>query len=256
MCEFAWGLGFMWPFARKRIVDNDTAAWHRENFTWLIEQFGPEAFAKTKLVLPKPGYFPSEGEKDHALASRIFNRVKAYCGMTAWEVDLVVDNNPLAEQSPVSAAMVAPQKHALGTFGVAGNRIQISYVPSLLSRPEQLIATFAHELAHYLLATAREAPPCEDDEKEFLTDLTAVYLGFGVFLANARFTFETLQSGNMHGWRWSRSGYLPEADLIFALALFLEAKACDPADAIACLKPHLAGMLRRAVKERGWQQAQ
>ena len=240
----------MWPFARKRIVDDDTAAWHLENFTWLIEEFGPAAFAQTKLVLPKPGYFVTDGKKGHALALRMFDQVKTYCGMTAWDVDLAADNNPLAEDAPVSVAMVAPQKHAAGMFSVAGNRIQTSYVPSLLSRPEHLIATFAHELAHYLLATARKPPPCADDEKEFLTDLTAVYLGFGVFLANARFTFETLQSGNMHGWRWSRSGYLPEADLIFALALFLEAKALDPAPALACLKPHLAKLLRRTVRER------
>src|SRR5205085_12416082 len=51
---------------------------------------------------------------------------------------------------------------------------------SLLAHPGRLIATFAHELAHYLLATAPTSPPCEDDEHEFLTDLTAAYLGFGV----------------------------------------------------------------------------
>lgn len=140
--------------------------------------------------------------------------------------------------------MVAPQKHALGTFGVAGNRIQISYVPELLERPDQLIATFAHELAHYLLATKHSEPPCADDEKEFLTDLTAVYLGFGVFLANARFNFE----GLVHGWRMARSGYLPEADLIFALALFIEAKGVDPDLALGCLKPHLTAMLRRTLR--------
>jgi hypothetical protein len=245
----------MWPFSHKRIVDDDTAAWHLENFSWLIGQFGSSAFARTKLVLPQPRYFAIDGEKGHALAVRIFDQVKAYCGMSAWEVDLVVDDNPLAEDEQPSAIMIAPQKHAAGTFAVAGNRIQISYVPALLQRPAQLVAVFAHELAHYLLATARQPPPCEDDEKECLTDLAAVYLGFGVFLANARFTFETLQSGNMQGWRWSRAGYLPEADLIFALALFLEAKALDPTPAIACLKPHLAGMLRRTVKERGWRKS-
>ena len=61
--------------------------------------------------------------------------------------------------------------------------IVISYVPALLKRPDHLIATLAHELAHYLLATARDSPPCEKEEREFLTDLAAVYLGFGVFLS-------------------------------------------------------------------------
>jgi hypothetical protein len=236
----------MWPFRRKPIVDVDTASWHLENFTWLIEEFGPSTFAKTQLVLPRPGYFKAEGTRDHNFAVRIFDQVKAYCGMSEWEVDLVVDDNPLAVRTEISRAMVKPQKHALGTFGVAGNRVQISYVPELVQRPDQLIATFAHELAHYLLATARSEPPCADDEKEFLTDLAAVFLGFGVFLANARFNFE----GLMHGWRMARSGYLPEADLIFALGLFIEAKGADPDLALGCLKPYLATMLRRTMQDR------
>ena len=121
----------MWPFTRKRIVDDDTAAWHLENFTWLIEQFGGNgAFAKLKLVLPKPEYFTAGGKRDHAFAARIFDQVKAYCGMREWEADLVADDNPLAQRGEPSAFMVAPQKHALGTFAVTGNRIQISYVPA------------------------------------------------------------------------------------------------------------------------------
>jgi hypothetical protein len=44
------------------------------------------------------------------------------------------------------------------------------------------------------------------------------------------------------------SGYLPEADLIFALALFIRAKAGQADEACACLKPHLAWMLRKALR--------
>lgn len=241
----------MWPFTRKLIVDDDTATWHVENFAWLVRQFGGAGgLEHSKLVLPAKGFFVSDGEIGHAFALRIFDQVKAYCGMSEWEADLVADDNPrAADQGTGSLAMVAPQKHALGTFGVAGNRIVISYVPALLKRPDHLIATPAHELAHYLLATAREPPPCEDDEREFLTDLAAVYLGFGVFLANGRFYHASYQAGTMHGWRIGHSGYLPEPDLIFALALFIQIKAIDPAPAISCLKPHLAAMLRRTLRD-------
>jgi hypothetical protein len=242
----------MWPFARRPIVDDETAAWHIDNFAWLVRQFGGSAgLTQSKLVLPGPGFFVADGETGHALALRIFDQVKTHCGMSDWEVDLVADTNPLADQSTRSLAMVAPQKYALGTFGVAGNRIVISYVPSLLKRPEQLIATLAHELAHYLLATRREAPPCEEDEREFLTDLAAVYLGFGVFLANARFFHESYEHGPTHGWRMGHSGYLPEPDLIFALALFIQTKAIDAGAALARLKPHLAAMLRRTLRDLG-----
>lgn len=236
----------MLPFRRRPIVDAETASWHLENFAWLVEEFGPSRFANTQLILPKPGYFKTEGDRGHDFAVRIFDQVKAYCGMGKWEADLVVDDNPLAIRLEISHAMVASQKHALGTFGVAGNRVQISYVPELLQRPEQLIATFAHELAHYLLAMARSETRCADDEKEFLTDLTAVYLGFGVFLANARFNFE----GLANGWRMGSSGYLPEADLIFALSIFIGMKQIDPSMALRCLKPHLAAMLRRSIQTR------
>ena len=117
-----------------------------------------------------------------------------------------------------------------------------------LKRPDRLIATFAHELAHYLLATASEPLPCEDDEIEFMTDLAAVYPGFGGFLANARFEFEGMNDGAMQGWRWQRAGYLPEADLIFTLALF-RAKGLDGDPTRGALKPHLQKMLRRALDE-------
>jgi hypothetical protein len=242
----------MWPFSRKLVVDADAADWHVENFAWLVQQFGgAKGVAQSKLVLPKPGYFIAEGEQGHAFAIRIFDQVKAYCGMTDWPVDLESDDNPLAADSSRSLAMIAPQRHAVGTFGAAGNRVVISYVPALLKRPDYLIATLAHELAHYLLATAKEPPPCEPDEREFLTDLAAVYLGFGVFLANARFRHETFSDGSLQGWRIGRSGYLPEADLIFALSLFIVTKAIDPEPACSSLKPHLAGMLRRTLQELG-----
>lgn len=240
----------MWPFTRKRVVDAETAAWHVENFSWLLRQFGGGgAFAAAKLVLPKPGFFDSAGEQGHALAERIFNQVKNYCEMRDWEVDLVEDDNPLAREAPVSPAMIAPQRHALGTFAVGRGRIQISYVPALLAWPERLIATFAHELAHYLLATTPEPPLCANDEMECLTDLAAVFMGFGVFLANSRFHVETFSDGPMQGWRMGHSGYLPEADLIFALALFLRAKGLGAEAASDSLKPHLGKLLRRALRD-------
>jgi hypothetical protein len=239
----------MWPLKPKQIVDADTAAWHVENFEWLARQFSENGeFERVRLVLPRPGFFTGNGEKGHALALRLFTQVKHYCEMDEWEVDLVADDNPAARNQSWSFGMVAPRRHALGTFGISGNRIQITYVPALLQRPDQFIATMAHELAHYLLAAAGERPVCEDDERECLTDLAAVFMGFGVFLANARFNMQTYSDSQIQGWRWDRAGYLPEADLIFALALFLRAKELEAEEACAGLKPHLAGLLKRAMK--------
>jgi len=240
----------MWPFKRGPVVDADTAEWHAENFAWLVETFGGnDAFSEATLVLPRPGFFPSDGEVGHSRALRIFERVKHYCGMEEWPVGLVEDDNPAAEAALLSPAALVHGRHAQGTFSIADGDVQISYTPALLADPQRLIATFAHELGHYLLATAPTRPPCSDDENEFLTDLTAVYLGFGVFVANTVFEFEAISDGTRQGWRMGRSGYLPERDVMFATALFIAVKGLDPEPACECLKPHLAKLLRSALRQ-------
>ena len=67
----------MWLFMRKPIVDADTARWHADNYAWPAAWFGGNwALAAATLMLPKPGFFPSQKEKGHDKASRIFERVK------------------------------------------------------------------------------------------------------------------------------------------------------------------------------------
>ena len=240
----------VWPFRANKLLHTDTANWHLENFEWLVRNFNENnAFGDAELVLPAPGFFPTDGEKGRELAERIFARVKEYCGMSEWEVKLVPDDNPLAKSQSLAVGMVQPQKHALGTFGFDGEVIEITYAADLVERPDRLISTFAHELAHYLLVTAKEEPPCDREEHEFLTDLTATFLGFGVFIANSRFEYQQFQDGAMQGWQMGRSGYLPEADIIFDLALFLRSKKVDPEIAKKHLKAHLAKLLDRGIAQ-------
>lgn len=239
----------MWPFSRKAIVDADTARWLLDNMAWLEREFGEVAgYPRRSLVLPRPGFFRNDGETGHALALRIFSDVKDYCGMSDWPVELVADDDPHAAPAARSLGTVVPQRYAAGRFVVDDERVQITYAPALLRQPEQLVATFAHELAHYLHAAAKTPPPCEDNEYEFLTDMTSVFLGFGVFAANACFQFEQYQDGLMQGWQSSRSGYLPEPDIVHALALYLRLARAEAEPAASCLKPHLATLLHRALR--------
>lgn len=87
----------------------------------------------------------------------------------------------------------------------------ITYNPLLASQPEQMVATFTHELAHYLTATASEPPP--------------------------------------GGWESSRNGYLSEAEHAYALAIFLGLKKIPIANALKYLKPSIKSMLKKAAKE-------
>jgi hypothetical protein len=55
---------------------------------------------------------------------------------------------------------------------------------------------------------------------EPLNDLLTVFLGFGVFTANAAFRFEQHQDGRSQGWSARRLGYLSEEQFGYALARF------------------------------------
>jgi hypothetical protein len=152
-------------------------------------------------------------------ASDLFNAVKEIAGLADWHVILEKGEAREAQSSPSLVEGAFSENYALGTFSVEGNTPVIRYNPSLLKNPDALIATFAHELAH-LLIDGIGNPPGGHDLHEHATDCAAVYLGFGIFLANGARNFEQFQEAGMHGWRADASGYLSENTLVTALAIF------------------------------------
>jgi hypothetical protein len=115
---------------------------------------------------------------------------------------------------------------------------------SALDRPSDLVGTMAHELAHQRLLGEGRADPAAFDN-ELLTDLTAVYHGFGVFLANN----PRKSTGKLSHWPGTtlfRPEYLSEPMLGYALAHLAWFRDED--------RPAWAGHLRwapRAVFQQG-----
>jgi hypothetical protein len=111
---------------------------------------------------------------------------------------------------------------AAGVYSGAGRggRQVITLDRSNAAEPARLIAVIAHELGHVrLLGERRIASDREDQEP--LTDLLSVYLGMGIFAANAAFDFS--QTGlylGRQGWRAQRLGYLTEQMFGYGLAWY------------------------------------
>ena len=74
------------------------------------------------------------------------------------------------------------------------------------------------------------------------TDVTAAFLGFGVFGANDVLNFEQ----NHEGWQGGKTGYLSEEEWIFSLAIFLNLKLIKPDATKPYRKPHLFRWLQKA----------
>ncbi len=123
----------------------------------------------------------------------------------------------------------------------------ITYASDLLSQPAALVATLAHELAHYLLATVKEEPPGGLELHELATDLTVAFAGFGVFGANSAFAFEQFGQAGRQGWRSQRRGYLSERTWSLALATFLVLSE-QPGAADQWLKPGVRDMVSEASR--------
>lgn len=113
--------------------------------------------------------------------------------------------------------------------------------------PCRLVATFAHELSHYLIHADGSMPPGGAELEEHATDVTAVFLGFGVFMANGAKNFAQFQNEAESGWEMRRLGYLSEEALAAALAMFVRMAGEDAGAAEAGLKDYLRGVFRSTL---------
>jgi len=241
----------MWPFGARTYLDPDDEEWQIETWRWFLAKFGGLADLKrSPLVLPTRQFFPPTQKTGHERAEYIFEQVKRLARMPGWSCRLLAQ--------PRRAELLVGQYVALkpitqgpaGTFGFDADEVVITYEPSSLDDPGQLIATLAHELAHYLLLRWRNDVPGGEEMHEPATDLMTVYMGFGVFGASAAFSFNS----DSTGWQWSRHGYLSQRAWVFALAVFLEMRNDSPETVKPFLKQHLysdLGVALRYLKRGG-----
>ncbi len=238
-------------FKSKPLLSVDDAEFQVATYKWLLKNYGGEDFYKnTKLVLPTKEFFPSKVESEEEAAVETFNTVKGFAGMQDWPCRLErqeEDVNPLV--SPTIAVRNVPT-NPLGTFEAKDQtEVVITYNPVIVANPAQLVATFAHELAHYLTGSCKEEPPGGWENWEFATDIAATFLGFGVFMANSASNFSQFADLDSQGWQHNRSGYLSEEEHIFALAIFIKLQNITYENVFKHLKPSLTKMLRKVIPE-------
>ena len=239
-------------FGPRLPIDRDELEFQLATFKWLRREFGEIGAAP--LVLPTPDFFPAVAAAGRgADAAALFDDVRRASGMADWPCELEMGGS----DRPVEAGNALLLRHEApsapcGTFriadGPAGRRAIISYNPAMERDQAAMVATFAHELGHYLLATAKGTPPGGWDLHELHTDLTAVYLGFGIFLANGARSFAQFQSAGESGWSARSQGYLSEGALVTALAIVERLAGRDPLAAESWLKSYLKTALRRAAR--------
>ena len=232
---------FGW-FPPKSPCDPSAKRWIEDLLQLLAKQFGLHVLLEKPVVLPTSEFFPDKWDGTEAAVKRMFDRVCGYMNVARNTVELKIFNdtstsNALSMLDPSSgfaagtwqgttdrswgASMTgtpgAPRPDDFGTsYRGSRPRSVVRLERSMLDRPSDLVGTMAHELAHErLLGEGRSQAHAFDNE--LLTDLTATYHGFGVFLANNP-RKSTGQLDYWPGTKLRRPEYLSEPMLAYAMA--------------------------------------
>ena len=181
------------------------------------------AFAVLCVVVPELTVSAAGAEPFHVSVAglkALFRRVCGYMNVDPGRVDLEI----IPDASQLVGTLPEYTYRSEGPAGLhfGGNeeeRPLIGVKQSLLEDPLLVVATLAHELGHVILLGGGHLRH-DSEDMEPMTDLVTVYLGLGIFNANAARRFLQFQDQRRAGWSMNRLGYLPEEVFAYALARF------------------------------------
>ena len=193
---------------------------------WLRGEFGV-APLNVPVTLPTSEYFPPPFYGSDGDVRAVVHLVGRYMGVQA-DVDVQFSEDLDHAQNLLrlfpGGTGTLRSSGAAGVYadaGAEGPRI-ITIDRSNIGEPARLVAVIAHELGHVRLLGERRISADRQDQ-EPLTDLVTVYLGMGIFTANAAFEFGRLSGIGIEpagGWQSRRLGYMTEQMFGYALARY------------------------------------
>ena len=238
-------------FNNKPILDEDSAHWLFDTFAWCLANFDADVFYKeTILVVPSNKHFPGRESSAQGMANLIFEQVKEYAGLKHWPYRLIGPDTPVSnEQQPLKIeGPLRGSKSIVPSTVDDAHRFVVPYNPEQIKKPEALIASYAHILAHYLGTMAKELPPGGEDYWPHATEVLSVFMGFGLMIANSAYTFRG-GCGSCYNPLAERTAYLSQDEATYALAIFCVLKGIPNQDVLPHLKKYLRPVFKNAVKE-------
>ncbi|MDB5389096.1 MAG: hypothetical protein JWM11_4742 [Planctomycetaceae bacterium] len=195
-------------------VDRCTKSWIEERLAWLASEFGGDVFSRRAVVFPDEDFFPDKYDQSEKSVRVLLDRVCTYMDANPDHVELRLFSNP------VDFGLVNENGHAVpmaaGWYEEQNRRTIIRLEKSQLGDRMSLIGTMAHELAHLRLLGERRVFP-DIFDNELLTDLTVVFHGLGIFLANVPRVYQS-QFSHWLGTNVRRPEYMSYPMFGYALA--------------------------------------
>jgi len=239
-------------FRSKPLIDDASCEWMFDTFAWALTHFDhQEFFQRTQLIQPTNDFFPGNIDSRHGMAETIFNHVVKYAGLSHWPLQLQAPQS-FSGQPPALLDLSAVQRNSstANTLPVlvASQPLAMTYNPQQASKPGDLASSYAHHLAQHVVAQSQQLPPGGAEYFNASTEIVAIFMGFGVMMANSAYTFRG-GCGSCYNAQSNRQATLSEDNVIFALALFCRLKGIPTGDATRNLKGYLRRNFKQALKQ-------
>jgi hypothetical protein len=205
----------------------------------LVRRAGPEALVSSPLALADPAFFPEAWSLTAAGVRAPALRMLALAGLGHLDVRVVVGQGleSTRESEPGVGAIESRSHHegACAWFaGIEGGACLFGVDQSMLADPEGAVAALAHEVAH-AFRSVKGLVDADARLEELLTDVTTIYLGFGVLTTNGAYRYRA--RGELSGgltytyYSHASQGYLAPESMAFLLAAQVVARGAEAGEA-------------------------
>ncbi len=201
-------------FSRKTLpITKDEQHWIDYSLIWLMQQFGTSPFLNEETLTPLSEPYVNRLNSTSDLAEALLKLVCDRMGVDVYDIELIPQEVE-DDSFTFAGAGFQSSSGAAGLFQfITYNHFRISYDTRLLNSPASLLTVLAHEVGHVILLRDGSMSGTEEDH-ELMTDLIALYYGFGIFAANSMLQ----ESHSSSGWSSKRVGYLSMPMYSYALA--------------------------------------
>jgi hypothetical protein len=227
-------------------LPEEAIEWLFNGFAWALQNFGSDVFfQQTILVEPSNKCFPGKGDSIEEMAGLILTHVKNYAGLAYLPVRIV--NHHEFEQAPEALADMRQVMEGLEQGG--GTALTLLYEPRQVGNPNAMVANYAHALAYHLGSLAQTPAPCDEGQWPHMTELLAVYMGFGIMFVNTARPRVNTGCGSCSDPSMERKGAMDEMEVLYALAIFCVLKEIPARDVLPHIKGYLKPLFKKALKD-------
>ncbi|MBA2538329.1 MAG: hypothetical protein H0V17_01735 [Deltaproteobacteria bacterium] len=216
----------------------------------LVEARGEQMLLTAPILVPDDRCFPDRWTPDSAGVAAIAKRLLGYAGIghLAVDVEVFVEATEVREVGLDGRAASTTHAGAAAWFaGIRGNTCYFGAEQSKLDDPLGLVGSMAHEIGHAFRRVYRLERDDRDMEEK-LTDVTTIYLGFGILTTASASRFITRHHDNLgSSYAHTKQGYLASHEMAFMLASQLSLRGYDNAT-IRRLAKHLPSNQRATIR--------